>query len=71
MTDEQPFDVLAKLLKPYAKKMIVKTDTDTNFYLDLLKRMQGKSCFNFKTVEQIPVKDVKQLLQRAYDSLDS
>lgn len=32
----------------------------------LLKRMQGKSCFNFKTVEQIPAEDLKSLVQRAY-----
>ena len=110
MSTPTPFDVLSGLLRPFAKDMSVRYDTDTNFYLEedmssskpqmfgavqvkksytsfhlfpvytkpellddvpeeLLKRMQGKSCFNFKSADQIPVSDVTMLLERAYGSL--
>lgn len=36
---------------------------------ELRTRMQGKSCFNFKSVEQIPTEELKALLQAAHDSL--
>jgi len=35
----------------------------------LQKRMQGKACFNFKSVDQIPLKELKELVQSAYASL--
>lgn len=110
MTQESPFRVLSNLLMPYVKEMIVKHDTDTNFYLEemrssskpqmfgaaqvkknytsfhlfpvychqelldamsdqLRNRMQGKSCFNFKTSDQIPVAELKKLVRQAYKSL--
>lgn len=110
MSDSTPFDVLSGLLRPFARDMNVRYDTDTNFYLEeelssskpqmfgavqvkksytsfhlfpvytnpelledvqetLLKRMQGKSCFNFKSTDQIPVSVVTTLLDRAYGSL--
>ena len=91
MSTPEIFAELSKLLRPYAEEMNVKTDSDTNFYLEenrsseklqmfgavqvkknytsfhlfpvytdpsliddispeLRKRMQGKSCFNFKKV---------------------
>ena len=111
MSEATAFDVLSGLLKPYAKKMIIKHDTDTNYYLDeaissdkpqmfsavqvkknytsfhvfpvychpellddvseeLKKRMQGKSCFNFKSADQIPVKEIKALLKASQKSLN-
>ncbi|MFK8028802.1 MAG: hypothetical protein AB8G18_01065 [Gammaproteobacteria bacterium] len=110
MTESSPFSVLSKLLQPYAKKMIVKHNTDSNFYLEetlssdkpqmfgaaqikknytsfhlfpvychpelltdisdeLRKRMQGKSCFNFKNAEQVPVTELKKLVKRAFETL--
>jgi len=36
---------------------------------ELRKRMQGKSCFNFKTVDQIPVLELTRLVTRAFESL--
>lgn len=112
MIEANPFNVLSSLLKPYAKEMTVKYDTDTNFYLEetrssdkpqmfgavqvkknytsfhlfpvyihpdllkgvsgeLRKRMQGKSCFNFKKAEQVPVAELEQLVRRAYDTLQN
>ena len=35
----------------------------------LKKRMQGKSCFNFKTVEQIPWDELEVLTRKAFESL--
>ncbi len=108
MTEQSVFDLLSNLLRPYAKEMLVKSDTDTNFYLEetrssdkpqmfgavqvkknytsfhlfpvytspsllddvsheLRKRMQGKSCFNFKTIEQIPTAQLKALIKHAYE----
>lgn len=111
MSEPTAFDLLSQLLKPYAKDMIVKHDTDTNYYLEetissakpqmfcavqvkksytsfhvfpvyshptlldglsdsLKKRMQGKSCFNFKTADQVPVQELKALLTESKKSLD-
>jgi hypothetical protein len=36
---------------------------------ELKKRMQGKSCFNFKTVEQIPLDELEVLTKKAFESL--
>jgi hypothetical protein len=36
---------------------------------ELRARMQGKSCFNFKSVEQIPTDELKALLAAAHESL--
>jgi hypothetical protein len=36
----------------------------------LLSRMQGKSCFNFKTLDQLPETEVADLLQAAFASLE-
>lgn len=110
MSKSDLFIELSSLLRPYAKTMHVKTDTDTNLYLeetassdkpqmfsavqvkknytslhlfpvytnptlleglspDLLKRMHGKSCFNFKKLEDVPIMEVKALIERCYKSL--
>ena len=34
-------------------------------------RMQGKSCFNFKSVEQIPGDELRSLVQAAHHSLSA
>ncbi|MCP1198209.1 DUF1801 domain-containing protein [Notoacmeibacter sp. MSK16QG-6] len=35
----------------------------------LRKRMQGKSCFNFTSGEQIPRDELQDLIRRSYESL--
>ena len=35
----------------------------------LRKRMQGKSCFNFTTIDQVPRDEVAALIERAYRTL--
>lgn len=100
----QTFLQLKAIFKPYARKLIVVHDTDTNYYLDtkyvmknkhrlffgavriskayvsfhlmpvyasrelldgmspeLRKHMQGKSCFNFKTVDKVLFKELSGL----------
>ena len=37
---------------------------------DLRRRMQGKSCFNFKNSEQVPEGEIKALLETAYQSIN-
>ncbi len=110
MSEATPFVELSDVLRPYATKMSVKHDTDTNFYLeetlsskkpqmfaavqvkknytsfhlfpvyldptllegvsDLLKdRMHGKSCFNFKSSDQVPVTELKRLVKAAFKTL--
>ncbi len=110
MIEPNLFNMLSDLLKPYAKEMTVKYNTDTNFYLEetlssdkpqmfgvvqvkknytsfhlfpvythpdllkdvsdeLRKRMQGKSCFNFKKADQVPVAELEKLIGRAYETL--
>ena len=110
MSEPTAFDLLSGLLKPYAGEMILKHDTDTNYYLeeslssekpqmfsaaqvkknytsfhifpvychpelidgvsdDLKKRMQGKSCFNFKSADQVPVKELQALLKASRNTL--
>lgn len=110
MSHADVFAQLTKILRPYAKDMTIKTDTDTNLYLEedrssakpqmfgavqikknytsfhlfpvytdpslldaispeLKKRMQGKSCFNFKKVEDIPVEELTALVENCYNSL--
>lgn len=108
MPDQRIFDALRDLIAPYAKDMIVKSDTATNYYLEettssqkpqmfgavqakktyisfhlfpvythpdlldelspeLKKRMQGKSCFNFKTTDQVLELELKELVGRAFE----
>lgn len=110
MSDPAIFEQLSQLLRPYATRMIVKTDTDTNLYLEeetstgkpqmfaavqakaayvalhvypaylqprlletvspqLRARMHGKSCFNFKSIDQVMPDDIADLLRIAFDSL--
>lgn len=38
---------------------------------ELRKRMQGKSCFNFKTVDSIPVEELRKLTHRGLDAYRS
>ena len=104
------FDAVSALLRPYARPLIVKSDSPTNFYLEetmssgkptmfaavqakasyvalhvfpvyvrpdllgavgapLRARMQGKSCFNFKSLDQVPQDEVASLLEAAYLSI--
>ena len=104
------FDHLSAILRPYAAGMIVKSDSDTNFYLEetsssdkpqmfgavqvkknytsfhlfpvycnpdllndispeLKKRMQGKSCFNFKSTDQVPTEELSALVKSAHGTL--
>jgi len=110
MSTTDLFDTLRAQLKIYESKLIVKTDSDTNYYLDeaittdkaqmfgavqvkkrytsfhlfpvyttpslldgispeLRKRMQGKSCFNFTSVDQIPEDELSALVKSAFQSL--
>ncbi len=36
---------------------------------ELKQRMQGKSCFNFKSVAQIPTEELSALVKRSYETL--
>jgi hypothetical protein len=106
------FDSLKSILKPYAEKLTVKTDTGDTFYLDaayserwkkeiffgsvqvkknyvsfhlmpvymypdllknaspeLKKRMQGKSCFNFKKIETQLFEELSQLAKQGFERL--
>lgn len=106
MSREALFGLLSGLLRPYAAGLSVKSDTDTNLYLEeslstgkplmfaavqskasyvalhvyplyvhpelletlspeLRRRMQGKSCFNFKHIEQVPTEEINALLDVA------
>lgn len=38
---------------------------------ELRARMQGKSCFNFKSMEQIPSDELRSLVKAAHDSLSA
>ncbi|MEL6360480.1 MAG: hypothetical protein AAFR21_05300 [Pseudomonadota bacterium] len=46
-------------------------DLLTDISDDLRKRMQGKSCFNFKAKEQVPVDELEALVRAARESLPS
>ena len=106
---QQTFKQLKAILKPYAAKLQVVHDTDTNYYLDthlvmknkqrlcfaavrtgkayvsfhlmpvyasaelqktispeLKKRMQGKSCFNFKTPDEKLFKELGKLTKAGF-----
>jgi hypothetical protein len=100
---------LRKILSEYSEDMIVKHDTDLNYYLDtrktynkkpvffgavqikknyvsyhlmpvymspallagmspeLKKRMQGKSCFNFKTMDEKLFEELAGLTRKGYE----
>jgi hypothetical protein len=107
---QETFKQLKAILKPYAAKLHVVHDTDTNYYVDtnqvmknkrrlffgsvrtgkayvsfhlmpvyaskelqksispdLKKRMQGKSCFNFKTPEEKLFKELGQLTKAGFE----
>ncbi|MFT5353784.1 MAG: hypothetical protein ACI9KE_000984 [Polyangiales bacterium] len=104
------FSDLRKLLAPYAKRLELKKDTESQYYLDskvldpkgkplffgaamvktkfvsfhlmpvyvnpelledmspeLRKRMQGKSCFNFKTRDAALFRELKALTKSCFD----
>lgn len=106
------FEKLRAILKPYSKKLTVKTDTDEVYYLDgpysekwkkelyfgsvhikknyvsfylmpvymhpdlltgvspeLKKHMQGKSCFNFKTMEKSLFAELKGLVKQGFERM--
>lgn len=108
------FKALRSILAPHAKNLQIKTDTETNFYVDtqhiqknksplffgavqikksfisyhlmpvyvqpalldtispeLRQRMQGKSCFNFSTVDAALFKELAALTQAGYTSYQS
>jgi hypothetical protein len=107
---QETFKRLKGILKPYAAKLLVVHDTDTNYYLDthrvmknkhrlffgavrigkayvsfhlmpvyasselrqtispeLKKRMQGKSCFNFKTPDEKLFKELAKLTKAGFE----
>jgi hypothetical protein len=102
------FEQLKNILKPYAEKLTIKTDTADTYYMDgphsekwgkelffgsaqikknyvsfylmpvymypdllkevspqLKKRMQGKSCFNFKQVEPVLFEELAKLTRKS------
>jgi hypothetical protein len=104
------FSDLRKLLAPYANRLELKKDTESQYYLDsklpdpkgkpmffgaammktkfvsfhlmpvyvnpellvgmspeLKKRMQGKSCFNFKTYDPVLFREIKALTKSGFD----
>ena len=104
------FSDLRKILAPYAKRLDLKTDTESRYYLDskvpdakgkavffgaamvktkfisfhlmpvyvnpellkgmspeLKKRMQGKSCFNFKQRDAAVFRELKALTKSGFD----
>ncbi|MEL6789807.1 MAG: hypothetical protein AAFO78_04445 [Pseudomonadota bacterium] len=106
MSFDDTFTALRALFKPHENALILKHDTDTNYYLEetktakkpqmfgavqikknyvsvhlmpvycepsllestsdtLRKRMQGKSCFNFKTRDEIPEKELSTLIEKS------
>jgi hypothetical protein len=112
MSEPSIFEALAALIRPYAAELSVKSDTDTNLYLEesrttgkpqmfaavqakksyvsfhlfpvyqhpelldgvspaLRRRMQGKSCFNFTRVDQIPSQELAEVVRRAYQIIMS
>jgi hypothetical protein len=105
------FDALRAILKPYAARLVLKTDSASDFYLDthhvlknkqplffaaasvkknyvsfylmpvyvepkllagvskpLKARMQGKSCFNFDSVDKDLLKELAALTKAGYAS---
>jgi hypothetical protein len=106
------FEKLKRMIKPYAKKLTVKTDKSDLYYLnaayspkwkkeiffasaqikknyvsfylmpvymypdllknispELKKHMQGKSCFNFKKVEEDLFAELSQLTKKGFERL--
>ena len=106
---QETFNQLKAIFKPFAAKLLVVHDTDTNYYLDthrvmknkhrlffggvrmgkgyvsfhlmpvyasselqetispeLRKRMQGKSCFNFKTPDEKLFKELAKLTKAGF-----
>ena|SRR2546423_2796498 len=106
---EAIFLELKKILEPYAPKLVVVSDTGSNYYLDtahvmknkkplffgsvrigkayvsyylmalylypdlldnvspeLKKRMQGKSCFNFKTLDKELLKELARVTKQCF-----
>jgi hypothetical protein len=104
------FEQLKNILKPYAEKLTLTTDTSDTYYIDgpysekwkkqlffastvvkknyvsfylmpvymypdllndispqLRKRMQGKSCFNFKKVEPDLFRELEELTRKSVD----
>lgn len=103
------YNKLKKIISAYSKDMIVKHDTDSNYYLDtrkifnkkpvffgavqikknyvsyhfmpvymnpmltvsmspeLKKRMQGKSCFNFKEEDEKLFKELAEVTGKGYE----
>lgn len=108
------FERLAAILKPYARRLVLVTDTPHSYYLDtphelgkgkrlffgaagkgknyvsfylmpvyarpelldgispgLKKHMQGKSCFNFKTVDEPLFRELTQLTKAGFETFEA
>ena len=68
------FADLRRILAPYAARLDVNRDDGRELYdavsPDLKARMQGKSCFNFKTSEPVFFRELSALTKSAFASFE-
>ena len=51
----------------YLMPVYVFPDLLTDLPAGLLKRMQGKSCFNFRRLDEIPLADLQDIIRLGYE----
>ena len=51
----------------YLMPVYVFPDLLADLPASLLKRMQGKSCFNFRRLEEIPLADLQDIIRRGFE----
>jgi len=51
----------------YLMPVYVFPDLLADLPASLLKRMQGKSCFNFRRLEEVPLADLQALTRRSFE----
>ena len=51
----------------YLMPVYVFPDLLADLPASLLKRMQGKSCFNFRRLEEVPRADLQDIIRRGYE----
>ncbi len=66
---DEVFGQLRAILQPYADSLLVKQDGPYNYSLSpaLKKRLHGKSCLNFTSLDETQTEELARLTQASFE----
>jgi hypothetical protein len=62
---------LRQILERYVERLDVTQDGGGGMSLELRRRLQGKSCFNFTAIEEPLLRELETLTARSFDAFSS